>query len=190
MLELTFQSIGWQTMQFAYDEIAQEYTNIVLPVVKSATIPASGTITDTDITAANEDEVLVSSKNTFFSAVDGAPASVTEVQIDGTNNNLVFDTSLEGTVVCYRVPKTYATIDAIGVAGPYDKFGALQFSGILAGTRFPVGAQLVCPRIQRVKTPTLTISENLTELAITYRVVLAPGQRRAYQIYNLDTATV
>lgn len=187
-MSLEFQYQDWATIQLAYDEIAQEIANITLPATKTAIVDTNGEIIDADITAANADEFLAYSsapKPKFLRVVTAAPANDDEVQYDDTNGKLVFTVAMAGKKVTYRINKNYSNIEAIGVASDYDRFGALQFSGIIGGTSFNRGMQIVVPQLNRISTPELTVNGDLVALTIEYRLATPFGERAPFKLYNL-----
>lgn len=188
-LSVTYQFINWQTLQIVYNELAQTVSNIVLPKVKTAVVDINGEVADSAIVAGNIDSVKASvvenGQPAFLIKSASPPANAGEFQ--ATAGLLIFDASLAGATVSYVYDATYSSIEAIGVADDYDKFGKLQFSGILGGTEFDEGIQLVCPELNRTTTPELNISEGLVELQVEYKLGLPAGERLPFKMYNLDT---
>lgn len=187
-MSLEFQYQDWATIQLAYDEIAQEIANVTLPSIKTALIDENGEVADPDINAANANDFLAyasAPKPKFLKVVTVAPANDDEVQYDETANKLVFTASNVGRKVTYRVNKTYSNIEAIGVAQQYDKFGSLQFSGIIGGTSFNRGMQIIVPQLNRISTPELTVNGDLVALTIEYRLATPFGERAPFRLYNL-----
>lgn len=192
-LTLEFEEIGWDTMQLASDELASTVSNVSLPQVKNARIDTNGEVLDADITALSADSILVylaGKPPVFMNAVAVAPVAANEVQIDTANNKLVFDSSLVGRNVSYSINKAYSSIDSIGVADEFDRFGTISFRGVIAGTNFNEGAIIVIPELYRASTPELNISGDLTTLTMEYDASVPFGKRLPYEIYNLDTAVV
>lgn len=188
-LEMQYQD--WTSLQLSFDEIAQELASVSLPTRKTAVIDTNGEIADADVTTGNADSFLAylyqgaGSKPVFLKVVTGAPAAADEVQYDATNNQLVFQTGLAGRRVSYVINKTYANIEAIGVADEYDRFGSLQFTGIVAGTTFNRGMQIVVPNMTRIKSPELKINGDLASLNVEYRLATPAGARAPFKLYNL-----
>lgn len=191
-LTLSYEYMDWNTMQVAYNELAQVQGSVALPVVKTAVVPAGGVITDADITAASEPSVkayiTIGKERIFANKVTSAPAAKNEVQVDGTAGALTFfGPDAIGAIVTYVVNKTYTNVESIGVGAP-NQLGRLQFSGLVYGTEFSEPMLLVLKSISRISVPTLTINGDLATLQVEYRASIAPGSRSVYQLYNLATA--
>ena len=188
-MSLEFQYQDWSTIQLAYDEIAQEIANVTLPSTKTAIVDVNGEVADADITAANSASFLAyasAPKPKFLKVVTSAPANDDEVQYDDTNNKLVLTAANAGKKITYRINKSYTNIEAIGVASQYDRFGSLQFSGVIGGTSFQRGMQIVVPQLNRVTTPELTVNGDLVALTIEYRLATPFGERAPFKLYNLS----
>jgi hypothetical protein len=198
-LKVTTQFIDWTAMQFGLDELSSNTSGAVVPLLKTATVPATGAaeVTDLAVTALTEPGIKVYIANKgdwgdrlFLTKVGVAPANGTEVQVDTTNNKLIFHSSLAGATVQYVVGVTYSSIQTIGVASQADSFGSLKFSGKLFGTEFGNGAYIIVPKLARVSTPALSVAGDVTELTMEFRALVPEGARKPYQLYNLDTAVV
>lgn len=199
-LSVTSQFADWQTMQFAYDELAQESSNVTIPILKVATIPATAPyeITDSDITATSAADIkaYIANRGTwgdkrFLKVVQApAPATAEAASVDGANNKIVYDSTYAGAVTNYLVNRTYSSIETVGVETESDQFGKLEFWGLAYGTEFPGQMLMRVPELGRINTPTLTISGDITELTVEFRASVPAGQRRPFQLYNLSNATI
>lgn len=191
-LDLEFQFQDWASVQLAYDEIAQTVTDITLPITKTKTIDANGEIDDPEITTANQYTVLAYLKErtpVFMLNTGGAtPTLPNEFQVDGLGHKLTFLTSQAGKKVQYRIDKTYTSIESIGDASAYERFGTLTMSGIVGGTSFARGMQIIIPELNRIGSPELAISGDLVTLTLKYRLSTPFGERAPFRLYNLDTA--
>lgn len=193
-LNTVTQFVDFNTLSYAYDEQTQQKTNIVIPQLKSATVDATGTITDSDITAANAGSVLVyrNSRGTwgdrkFLSSVTtpGSP-TVDEFEVDGTANTITTDVANAGAVFTYQLDRTYASIDTIGL-GNGEKYGRLEFWGLAYTTEGVF--QVHIPQMSRISTPSLTVNGSVTELTIEFRPENLPGRDRPFELYNITDAT-
>ena len=104
---------------------------------------------------------------------------------------MTFNASQAGATVEYVVDKTYTSIEAIGVADDVDFLTNLAFTGLIASTPDGVeGYQIVVPQLERITTPTITLSGDVAEISIEYRAIVPPGKRKPFELYRLSTATV
>lgn len=193
-MTITTEFTDWSALQFAYDELAQESTGVVLPVLKVARVPlvTPFTIVDTDITTTTEASVRAYVASTgpwgeriFLKRVTTAPADATEFQITAATGTLTFHSSLAGATIQYIVNKTYPSLETIGFESTADTFGRLEFFGVGYSTE---GKKLVhIPELSRISTPTLSINgEGAAELTIEFRASVPSGRRRPFILYNLD----
>ena len=196
-LTLTFEYMDWQTLQLAFDEIAKESTGVKLPQLKSKTA-SGGTsstgaqVSDADILSGHvvgEDIlVYVASRGSW-----GDRKYLTDADVTVASGILTIgtDDTYNGAVIQYSVPKNYNSIETIGVESEYDQFGKLMFQGVVSGTEFGrAGMGILIPELSRISTPELTINGDLAEMTVEFRASVPAGQRRPYQLYKLDTATV
>ena len=199
-LSTTIEFIGWDTLQFAYDELAQTSSSVAIPVVKVATVPASPgpyTIVDTDITAANEASVLVHlsersglNPRLFMNNTSpAAPTALNEFSVDGGTNTITFDASAAGLLVTYCYDKICTTVDTLFVENTADSWGKLLFTGVANGTEFGDGVQIVIPDLSRVNTPTLNIDGTTATLEVEFSANSLPGKRKPFELYRLDSCT-
>lgn len=188
-LKLTFEYADWAVIQLAFDELAGSTASAVLPVLKTATVNASNEIVDTALTSATGVYVYRSSPKPakYYEIITTGTPTDAQVKVDTAATKLVFATGSAGATVQYVHNKTYTTIESIGVESTYDNFGTLSFSGVISGTEFSAGMQLICPQIYRVSSPSLTINGDLATIDIDFRVAVAPGERSPFKLYELST---
>lgn len=196
-MTVTTQFADWQAFQFAYDELAQTSTSVVIPTLKTGTVGAvvSGEIQDSDITAANAADILayVSGQGAWgdkrFLKVVQAPTvpGTDEVQVDGPNNKLVLDASLDGAPVQYFVNRTYSSIETLGLESTFDEWGKLEFWGLAYGTEFGQPMLIRVPDLGRISIPSLTINGDITELTVEFRANTDTnrGFRNPFVLYDL-----
>lgn len=192
-LTLTFEYMDWQTLGLAFDEIAGVSTGVTLPQLKSKTATlGSGVaeVADAEILAGHvvgEDIlVYVASRGSW-----GDRKYLTRADVTVSAGKIAIDDIYAGAVIQYSVPKTYDSIETIGVESEYDQFGKLVFQGVVSGTEFGrSGMGILIPELSRVSTPELTVNGDLAEMTVEFRASVPVGQRKPYQFYKLDTATV
>lgn len=198
-LSTSIEFIGWDTLQFAYDELSQTSSNVVIPTVVVAEVPTSGpfTIINSDITVANEATVLVhlsersgTNSRLFMNNVSpAAPSALNEFSVDGATNTITFDSTAAGLLVTYCYDKTCTSVETLFVESTADSLGKLLFSGIANGTEFGDGVQIVIPDLTRVTTPTLNIDGTVTTLEVEFSANALPGARKPFELYRLDSCT-
>lgn len=192
-LTLTFEYMDWQTLGLAFDEVGSTSSNIKLPQLKSKkAILGTGVaeVADTEILSTHvvgEDIlVYVASRGSW-----GDRKYLTAAEVTVSAGKIAIDDIYAGAVIQYSVPKTYTSIDTIGVESEYDKFGKLVFQGICSGTEFGrQGMGIIIPELSRISTPELTVNGDLAEMTVEFRASVPVGQRKPYQFYKFDTATV
>lgn len=192
-LNLTYQFNDWINLQLLFGELASNESGVALPVAKAQEIPSGLVITDTDITVATAGTVCVTdvTNGILLNVVTTGTPGVNEVDVDGATNELTFNASQAGATVEYVVDKTYTSIEAIGVADDVDFLTNLAFTGLIASTPDGVeGYQIVVPQLERITTPTITLSGDVAEISIEYRAIVPPGKRKPFELYRLSTATV
>lgn len=191
-LSIEIEFANWTTLQFAFDEIAQESSSVVLPTFKSAVVDGSDEVVDADITAGTASSVLVYRADPdpeFLNVVGVAPTADNEVQVDGAGGKLVFNAGQAGATVQYIVNRTATTINSIGEESAADNFGKLIFSGIIFGTESTQGYRIIIPEIQRTTTPSLSITGDIATLSLEFRCLVPAGQRSPFKLYELDSET-
>lgn len=193
-LNLTYQFNDWVNLQLLFGELASTETSVALPVAKAQEVPSGLVITDSDIDATTASSVCVTDVTNgvlLNVTVDaGAPPAGT-VDVDSTAGTLTFNAAETGITVEYVVDKSYSTIEAIGVADDVDFLTNLTFTGLVASTPDgEEGYQIIVDRLERVSTPTITLSGDVAEISIEYRCIVLPGRRKPFSLYRLSTATV
>lgn len=192
-LTLTFEYSDWQTIGFAFDEIASVSTGVTLPQLKSKTATLGtgvAEVADAEILAGHvvgEDIlVYVASRGSW-----GDRKYLTAADVTVSAGKIAIDDIYAGAVIQYSVPKTYASVETIGVESEYDQFGKLLFQGVVSGTEFGrAGMGIIIPELSRISTPELSVTSDLVEMTVEFRASVPVGQRKPYQLYKLDTATV
>jgi hypothetical protein len=196
-LTLSFQYLDWNHLGFAYDELPQTSSNVVLPITKSATIPSSSPyeIVDADITVGNATSIkaYASQRGSWGEAghrkrVTGSPAAK-QFQVDTTNDKLIFHSSDAGATVQYSIAKTYSSIDSIGYESAADDWGKLSFLGKGYGPEFPNGIIIYLPSITRASIVSMDTSQDVPEFSIEFTGNVPAGKRTPHQYFNLASAT-
>lgn len=191
-LTLTFEYMDWQTLGLAFDEVTGTSSGITLPQFKSKIAVAdvdSADIVDAGVTVGmvvGEDIlVYVASKGSW-----GDRKYLKAADVDVVAGKLKLPIIYDGAVIQYSIPKTYTSIETIGVEANYDKYGKLMFQGVVSGTEFgKKGMGIIVPELSRISTPQLTVNGDLAEMSVEFRASVPVGQRTPYQFYKLDSAT-
>jgi len=139
-VDMGVQSIDWITLQWLIGEFAQTAASLILPIVKTVTVPATPfTITDSDLTGAAVADVQVTfidddvSNVVFLEVKTGSTTTFDEVQL--TSGTLVFNSAAVGRDAKYLVRKTYSGIPTLGYGASAQVVDNLEFNGIIVGTR-------------------------------------------------------
>jgi hypothetical protein len=173
------QSVDWITLQWLIGEYYQTQSTLVLPIVKSAVVPATPfTITDNDLTGLTVADVQVTFVDDNISNVlplevkTSSPTLFDDVQL--TAGTLVFPSSAVGRSVKYLLRKTYSGIPTVGYNASAQTIDNLEFNGIIVGTR----AQSVAVNIPKLtRNGTFAISPSNPDQTITYRANVKGSNR-------------
>lgn len=193
-LKLSFEYNDWQTLQFAYDELAQVTPTVNIPTLKSKRINTNNqfvfaeTITASDYTAGKNFHAYVAEpgKSPLGVNVDRGFLPVADYTITGTGVNLIADAYINR-IVQVAYDKTYTDIETIGVGDDYDSWGRLVFSGVLIGTEYQKrGIQIIVPQLSRIKSPSIAVTGDMVKLDIEFRASVPAGNRKPFQLYNLE----
>ena len=197
-ITITWEAQDWAQTAFAHDELPQDSATDNIPI-KFATVPATPfTITDADITAANEADVrvYVTKKGTWGQAfsmtnVAIAPASTEEVQVDGTAGELIFDSSLAGAEIAYIVPIPYTAIATIGEEASFESYGDIRLWYTAYGDDdIPEGLTYYFPSMTRnAGPPTIDRANSPITYQTVYEAVSLTGREFPYIVQNTEYGT-
>lgn len=209
-LQLNFEYQDWQTLQFAFDELAGTTSSVDLPALYTGTADSSGLVNfptnsiPTNAVLGKDLFFYVASRGPWgdrgFVALDtangadepyntneGSFINVAESITKGATSAVKLPAIYAGAVVQMTANKTHSSIETIGVEAEYSSWGKLIFSGVLNGTEFDGrGAQIIVPEISRIATPQITVNGSLTEMQIQFRASVPAGKRRPFEIYNIS----
>lgn len=192
-LTMEFQYQDWSSIQLVFDEFAQKVSGATLPIIKTAVINSAGEVVDPDITTITGPGIMVYLKDkppVFMRKVTSAPTTGDQVQVNTTTGKLIFTTGQAGKTIQYRIGKTYTEVSSIGHEAEYNKFGTLSMSGVIGGSSFQRGMQIIIPELVRAKSPEFKVNGELVSLNLEYRLVTPFGERAPFKLYNLDTAVM
>ncbi len=185
-VNLNFEFADFNVLGFAYDELPQLGTAVPIPVLKTATVPATTPfeINDTDITAGNAASVLAynATTKTFLKRATAAP---TAGEFQAAAGKITLAAAAAGQVIQYSTLKTFASVQTLGVGQQADSFGVLEFWGMLYqgdGERYLINI----PRLSRVGTPNISISGDIAEIAVEFRASVPAGARKPYALYKIN----
>lgn len=201
-LTLSTQYVDWSQMGFALDEFPTTESNLIWPGLKPETVPTSGAfeIADAAITVANDAYIKVY-VNAFgawgqpgfltrTADASTAPANASEVQVDTTNNKLIFESSLAGAPISYTVPTTYTTIESYGGANSPTSYGKISFRGKLFSPESTDNWGIYFPSLSRQSRPNFELTGDVPTLSIDFAAETPSGWPKPYQIVNFDTGVV
>ena len=178
-VDMGVQSIDWITLQWLIGEFAQTTASLILPIVKTGTVPTTPfTITDSDLTGATVANVQVTFVDDNQSNIvplevkTTAPSLFDDVQL--TAGTLVFTSAAVGRAVKYMVRKTYTGVPTVGYGASAQVIDNLQFNGIIVGTRVK-GIAVNIPKMTR--NGTFSISPSTPDQTITFRANVSGTDR-------------
>lgn len=198
-LTLSTQFVDWAQLGFALDQFPTTETNVKIPTLKTGTVPSAAAyeIADAAITAAN-DAFIKAYINAFGTwgqpghltrTADGdtAPSAARQVQVDITNNNLVFNSTEAGAPISYIVPTDYTSIEAYGGASNPTRYGKISFRGKLFSTESTENLGIYFPSLSRNSRPSIELTGDTPTLTIEFAAETPSGWEVPYQIFNFDT---
>lgn len=202
-LTLSTQYADWAQLGFALDEFPKSATNVIIPTLKTATVPAAPgpyEIADAAITTANDSFIFVY-VNAFGSwgqpgslvrtaNSSTAPTTTKQVQVETTSNDLIFAAGLAGAPVSYTVPVEYSTIEAYGGTGATSSFGKIEFRGKLYSPESTDNWAIYFPSLSRNSRPNIELTGDVPTLSIDFAAETPSGWDKPYVIYNLDTGVL
>lgn len=190
--KIGIEAVNWQSIQFAYGELAGITTSVALPELRYATVPASGTyeVADADISDTNV-WVTVMTAGSWGRAkpltkVVGTPAAG-EFKVDTSLKKLVFNAAQASAPFAYRLFKTYTNIESIGAEAVFTALSSFSFSAI--GYLDEEKVKMVIPKMTKSNIPTLNISD-VTKFELEFEMIVSGSNRKPFQFYNLTTAPV
>ena len=183
-LTLTFEKAGWNEIAFGLDEIPSTSTNVGFPLVKSAMVDSAGEIVDADILTTDDIRAYESSPTPTFLNKIALPGPPVEGEFAVDTGKLVFPTSKAGSIVSYNVTQNYSSIETIGKAPDFDRFGRLIFTGQIFTTEDNLPLQIQVLQLSRISTPSISITGDLSELTIEFRAGVPAGERYPFVLYR------
>ncbi|MEL7315439.1 MAG: hypothetical protein AAFN08_10835 [Cyanobacteria bacterium J06559_3] len=198
-LTLSTQYTDWAQLGFALNEFPKTQTNVILPLLKQATVPASAAfeIADAAITAGNLNYIKAyvnafgtwGQPESLIHTADAstAPASASEVQVDTTNNKLVLHADRANAPISYSVPTNYTSIQAYGGAGTATKYGKISFLGKLHTPESTDNWVIYFPSLSRKSRPNIDLSEDVPTLSVEFAAETPSGWEQPFETFNLDT---
>lgn len=184
-LTIGIQAVNWNAIQFALGELASTTPTVALPELKYATVPLVAPFEIADALIVDQNvRVGVINDNVGgpLTSVAGAPANASEVQVDDANNKLVFDPSLAGVSVAYRVFDTKTNLSTIGVEDVYQAISQFSFEGILNTDGRDI--KIVIPKLERASFPTINV-DDVTQLDITFDLLNETNSRFPFELYQI-----
>jgi hypothetical protein len=190
-LTLTTQIINTSTRPLIYNQLAKTFSNPGIEVSKQVTLDDTETIEDAAITTANLQSIKVFKlgfgRLTPTALAATAPANATEVQIDTTNNELVFFAGEEGATIAYTVPIVATSAKGFGGPGTKTPLGRLSFRCAVFGLDESLVEYRYYPALDLVSEPTQALSGGIPELTLEYLAATPPGWTDPYQVIEADT---
>lgn len=190
-LTLTTQIINTNTRPLIYNQLPKTFAGLAIEVRKDGVVAGDLTIADPAITTANLASIKVFKNGvgrlTPTALPATAPANAGEVQIDTTNNELVFFAGEVGAQITYTVPIVTESAKGFGGPGTKTPLGRLSFRCAVYGLDESLVEYRHYPALDLVNEPTLALSGGVPELSLEYRAATPPGWTDPYRIVESDT---
>lgn len=177
---LSTQLVKKEAQAIIYNQVPKTFSGTIA-IVESFTVPSSSPyeLSVSTVTAANLSLIGV------FSDTNGpleptadastAPADGTEVQLDTTNNKIIFHSSLAGTTGSYTKPTVISSKPSFGGAGAATKLGRLKFLGKEYGWESEDDGYVEFPALDRVGRPTISFTGDVPTFEIAFRAAVPTG---------------
>jgi hypothetical protein len=189
-LKLGIEAASWTAIQFAMGELASTTASIDLPEVRYGRVSSGGTyeILDPDIGAALGIWAFVTDEGGTYDEGSlelfvgaGSPAAG-QFKVDAANDKLIFNAAQASAPIAYRLIKTYANLETIGVEQVATFLDKVSFSGIVySDTR---KYKIRIPSMSRASIPNLTLG-SLTKLEVDYDLETVAGQKKPFQLFRM-----
>lgn len=182
-LTLSTQYLDWATLGFFLNEREVAETAPVIPVLKSAQIPATGAleINDSAIDATTT-YVAVADATDGIQVRTMVSGSPTEGTVKRASGKLTFHASDTGKLAYYQVNQSHQDTKSYGGTN-VNKLGTFQ----LIGKTYPDENIIIFPSVDFTGTPTITASgtdASTLELSLTPNTPTSLGYTVPYKIYK------
>lgn len=173
--------------QFIFEEIEGTESNVILPDPVVAVVPTSPgpyTITVTGLAADEDVQVtaLTPIGSEQFLTQIASSGTVATGQFEVTANTVTVFSDLAGQTILINRNRTFTTATGIGLTDvAAGKFGKMAFSGVIAGTRFPVPPRLYLPQVSSLGGIDINVTDT-TQVNKQFRAEVPAGARLPYKI--------
>jgi hypothetical protein len=195
VLKLSIEALSWTALQFALGREAGTTASLNLAEIRDGRVPSTGAyeFADPDLATALGVQVFIPASGLWgdegrlIFLATGTPAAK-QFKVDGAGSKLVFNAAQAGAPFLYRIIKTYANIDTIGVEQTAAFLSQFSFSGI-AYTDTSELYKVIIPKVNRVSVPSLGL-EAVSKFELEYDMAVAAGYDTAYQVIRMPASYV
>ena len=187
-LTLGVEAITWMTMQIAHGELASTSTNLEVPDLKFATLPATGLqeINDVAILSLAKTTVAVytDDKAVSLMPVTGVPAAG---QYSVASGKITVGAGYGGSIIGYRLLSVIPTCETLGVEDGATKLAGFRLDGILQSDSKTHVRRIMIPQLSQENEPSIEIAAP-TKMDLTFTLITQAGRPRPYELYNIPIA--
>lgn len=185
-LVLGVEAINWFTLQLAFGELASASTNLEIPELRFAALPATGLqeINDTDIPATATKvtcAVYTDNKQKSLLRVSGTPAAGEFAVAAG---KITVGPGNAGSIIGYRILKVVPTCESLGVNANAARFATFSLSGILKTDSPFTVTKIDIPILSQEEDPSIDI-QSPTKFDLKYTLITEPGKPRPFYLYDV-----
>lgn len=198
-LQLSMNEIDWGLEGFLAGQFPRTATNVPIPSLTYDDVPTAAAyeITDSYVTAANDDEITVvitesgtwgQAGQTLTHAATPASPGAGEVGVDVTNGKLIFNAAQAGAPIAYPKFTTYTSVQDVGGPSGADTWGRFQFWGKIFVPSISNGEILYIPDAEIASEPSWTIDDGVPTVTIDCSMNTPTGWNKPYRKFNMSTA--
>jgi hypothetical protein len=184
-LTLGVEAVTWMTMQIAHGELSSTSTNLEIPDLKFATLPATGpqTISDAAVVSLAKTTVAVytDDKAISLSPVTATPSAG---QYSVAAGVITIGPGYAGAVIGYRVLAVVPTCESLGVEDGATLLTGFRLDGILKTDSKTSVTRIMIPSLSQENEPSLDIAAP-TKMDLTFTLITVAGRPRPYELYNI-----
>lgn len=188
-LFLGIESFDAEDIGFIMGEQIGVASTATLPEVVSLLLPATGSLA-----IANPDLVLdqiVSATvldslatNRVLTQVPNATPTLASGQFKVSAGSITFATAEAGRAINYMYDKNFTNLRSVGLVASPQVWGAVAFSGIVCGDRFPKPMRIFVPSMKATPKFDLSIGDKTT-VELEFTMTAQPGYRLPFVIADL-----
>ena len=190
-LTLTTQIFNTNLRPLVFGQLPKAATSFTIEVLKTAQLDDTEIIEDPLITSGNLQSIRVFKSGygrlTPTASASTAPANATQVQIDTTDNELIFFAGEEDSIISYTVPRSVTSAQKYGGTGTKTALGRLSFRCAVFGLDGSLVEYRYYPALDLTTPPTQTFSGEVPELSLEFLAATPDGWTDPYEVIDAST---